>query len=70
MVLSVGDEDECRYSENAENLGNMLISKVESIDFFPGSNPGDNYMSVVKRILVKGRNRADNSGNFCYSNFF
>lgn len=60
-----GEDDSGRHSEDVENLRKLLMSggvdiRVESIDFFAGSSSGDNYMSVVKRVLVKGRDQAEN----------
>lgn len=65
MSSTDGDDDNGRHSEDIENLRKLLMSggvdiQVESIDFFAGSSSGDNYMSVVKRVLVKGRDRAEN----------
>lgn len=39
--------------------GGMNIS-VTSLEISPGSNSGDNYMSFVKRALIKGRDQYDN----------
>lgn len=60
-----GEDDSGRHFEDVENLRKLLMSggvdiQVESIDFFAGSSSGDNYMSVVKRVLVKGRDQAEN----------
>lgn len=58
------DTNDYSHSEDTENLKNLLLCggidiQVESIEFFAGSSSGDNYMSVVKRILVTGRDPAD-----------
>ncbi|KAL5293109.1 hypothetical protein ACFFRR_011718 [Megaselia abdita] len=70
MASSVFGDEKCTYSENVEELKSLLIKSginvdVNSMDFFPGSNPGDNYMTVVKRVLVKGTvNNTDFQKNF------
>lgn len=33
---------------------------VDSIECVPGSQQGDNYMSIIKRILVRGKRRMCN----------
>lgn len=64
MVLNIS-----YYSEHVDKLRRLLISagidvRVDSMQFFPGSNPGDNYLSVVKQALLKARNNIDDSGNY------
>lgn len=56
-------EEVISYSENVENIRNLLASRgtdmqVRSVTFSPGSNAGDNYMSVVKKSVVN----SDDSG--------
>ncbi|XP_055644094.1 uncharacterized protein LOC129780139 [Toxorhynchites rutilus septentrionalis] len=36
---------------------------VDSIECLPGSQQGDNYMSIIKRVLVRGKRRARNRKN-------
>lgn len=41
-----------KLTENDTNL------TVDSIECLPGSQQGDNYMSIIKRILVRGKRRS------------
>ncbi|XP_055608059.1 uncharacterized protein LOC129755538 [Uranotaenia lowii] len=38
-----------------------LLTTVDSIECLAGSQQGDNYMSIIKRILVRGKRQAWNS---------
>lgn len=56
-------------TETKENIENLLryyecddSILVDSIKCMAGSRDGDNYMSVVKRVLVKGRQNNNQSG--------
>lgn len=51
---------EDQFGENVENLekffrsSNLAPHKITKISCSAGSNPGDNYMSVVKRVHLSG----------------
>lgn len=56
-------------NETKENIENLLRFYecddsliVDSIKCMAGSKSGDNYMSVVKRIIVKGRQNNNDTG--------
>lgn len=62
-------------TETKENIENLLryyecdeSILVDSIKCMAGSREGDNYMSVVKRILVRGRHNNNQSGE-CTTHF-
>lgn len=62
-------------NETKENIENLLryyecddSILVDSIKCMAGSRDGDNYMSVVKRVLVKGRQNNNQSGE-CITHF-
>lgn len=48
-------------NENKETIEKILqeyernFLTIESTECFPGSLPGDNYMSVVKRVKIVGK---------------
>ncbi|XP_055549442.1 uncharacterized oxidoreductase dhs-27 [Wyeomyia smithii] len=58
-----GGEEECAQErrESVEKLlklsENDVHLTVDSIECLPGSQQGDNYMSIIKRILVRGKRR-------------
>ena len=63
MVDSMSSNtDDNEFHENFNNLTKTLntnsnyykLWKFQSIECYPGSNSGDNYMSVVKRISLQG----------------
>ena len=60
---SIGDE----FSEDVEIIESILQKydkniNVDYLDCMKGSNPGDNYMSVIKRIIVNGHFADTNKG--------
>lgn len=55
-------------NETKENIENLLRYYecddsicIDSIKCMPGSRSGDNYMSVVKRIIVSGSQKHNNN---------
>lgn len=61
---------ENEYEENVDNLlklfylHNIVSFKVREVRCTAGSSSGDNYMSVVKRVQIKGNNvAAEQNGN-------
>lgn len=65
---SKDDNENVIHTEDVENLLKLIAIDVavESCDFIPGSNPGENYMSVVKRMRITGKNRVNNAGKFLW----
>lgn len=57
-IYSTNNNDENESPENIERIlrdfEKNFHLKVDSIECSPGSQLGDNYMSVVKRIKVTG----------------
>lgn len=72
-VKSSGSEVEPEDRESIEKL--LRFSETDesivlsSIECSPGSRLGDNYMSIVKRVRVRGR-RNGNEGNIEYVRAF
>lgn len=57
------------FDETKENIENLLrysecddSIKIDTIKCVPGSKEGDNYMSVVKRITVTGKQNNNQNG--------
>lgn len=57
---------ESEYEENVDNLrklfkaNNIVSFNIQHIQCSAGSSSGDNYMSVVKRIQIRGHHNCDN----------
>lgn len=73
--MDTDDALEVFENETKENIENLLryyecddSILVDSIKCMAGSRDGDNYMSVVKRVLVKGQQNNNQSGE-CISHF-
>lgn len=70
---SIENEDKDCIEKILRNIGDCENVELDMIKCMPGSRQGDNYMSVVKRIILKGRH-GSRSGKckyrfLCFSSF-